>query len=70
MALANGADWGPPVLIGRSLVPRLLSLEGDKGARDLLRRFFGRMVLVDATDEEAMDVDTPDDLESARRRIL
>ena len=70
VALANGADWGPPVLIGRSLVPRLLSLEGDKGARDLLRRFFSRMVLVDALDEEAMDVDTPDDLESARRRTF
>jgi probable selenium-dependent hydroxylase accessory protein YqeC len=69
-ALASGADWGPPVLIGRSLVPRLISLEGDKGARDLLRRFLGRLVLVNAQDEEAMDVDTPDDLESARRRTL
>ena len=68
VALVGGADWGPPVLIGRSLVPGLLSLEGDKGARDLLRRFLGRLVLVEAQGEEAMDVDTPDDLESARRR--
>ena len=70
VALAAGVDWGPPVLIGRSLVPRLVSLEGDKGARDLLRRFLGRVVLVEAQDVEAMDVDTPDDLESARHRTV
>jgi CTP:molybdopterin cytidylyltransferase MocA len=57
-------------LIGRSLLPRLLSLQGDKGARDLLKSFLDRVVLVDAQDEEALDVDTPDDLENARRRTL
>ena len=59
----NGAV-GPPALFARAHFPALLSLEGDRGAHALLRDSDPRLVPFPAG---ALDVDTPEDLERARR---
>jgi len=57
---------GPPVVIHRSLLPMVLELAGDSGARDILRRYAGRVESVPALGGEALDVDTPEHLEDIR----
>ena len=57
---------GPPVLLHRSLRPRLLELRGDQGARLLLARYAGTVIAVAAEPDETLDVDTPADLARAR----
>lgn len=60
--------WGNPVIVGRPLWPRLMSLTGDEGARSLLRAhpewveevWFERLV--------PRDVDTQADVEELRPR--
>jgi CTP:molybdopterin cytidylyltransferase MocA len=69
-ALADGAQLAVatytgiranPVLIGRAHWEEALALEGDEGARVLLRRHGAVEVPCDGTGEPA-DVDTPEDL--------
>ncbi len=57
---------GPPSLLGRSHFAALLALEGDQGARALLRG--GEPVLVPFPDG-LLDVDTPEDLARARQTL-
>lgn len=60
--------WGNPALLGRSLFPAVARLEGDEGARRLLK---GRpdVVEVPVDDESvALDVDTSDALAALQRR--
>ena len=58
---------GHPVGFGREWRQDLCALEGDAGARDLLRRHGNRLQLLPTTDEGCLrDVDVPADL--ARRR--
>ncbi len=54
---------GHPVLWPRAYFPELLSLQGDRGARELLRLHADRVRTV-AVDDDAVlrDVDTPSDL--------
>ncbi|CAN5498157.1 hypothetical protein BH24CHL1_BH24CHL1_01670 [soil metagenome] len=53
---------GNPVLLGRELFNELLALEGDVGARDVLRRHRARITEIDHTSRNApRDVDTMDD---------
>jgi len=53
---------GHPVLLDASLLPELLSLEGDTGAREIVARHRDRVKLVPVTDEAVLlDVDTPED---------
>jgi molybdenum cofactor cytidylyltransferase len=53
---------GNPVLLGRASFARLRELQGDKGARDLLRAFDG-VVEVEIDDDGVLaDIDLPDDL--------
>jgi molybdenum cofactor cytidylyltransferase len=56
----------PPLLLHRSLLPQILELEGDQGARRLLARHAGSLVTVPAQELELLDLDTPLDLERAR----
>jgi CTP:molybdopterin cytidylyltransferase MocA len=56
-----GGVRGNPVLIGRAHWDEALALEGDEGARVLLRRHGAVEVPCDGTGEPA-DVDTPADL--------
>jgi molybdenum cofactor cytidylyltransferase len=56
---------GHPVALARSLFADLLALEGDRGARDVLRRV--RVAEVEIGDRwSGDDVDTPEDLERLR----
>ena len=53
---------GHPVLLDASLIPELLTLEGDTGAREIVARRRDRARLVPVTDEAVLlDVDTPED---------
>ena len=71
-ALAAGADAvatefagrrGHPVLFGRRLLPQLASLEGDRGAGELLRGLGDTLRLIPAPDDGVLyDVDRPEDL--------
>lgn len=54
---------GHPVVLGRAEIESLMSLSGDRGARDLLR---GGPVLEMGHLCSGRDVDTPDDLEEVR----
>ena len=56
-----GGVRGNPVLVGRAHWGEALALEGDEGARVLLRRHGAVEVPCDGTGEPA-DIDTPEDL--------
>ena len=56
-SLRCGDDVGNPCVFNSSLIPQLLSLEGDKGGRSVARKH--DCVYVDIADErELMDIDT------------
>ena len=66
---AHAGEWGNPVLIARKLFPDIARLEGDAGARKILR---GRddVVIVETTDASVLiDTDTPQDLAALRHRL-
>jgi molybdenum cofactor cytidylyltransferase len=55
---------GHPVVIGASLLPQLLTLTGDAGARSILQGLGDRLVLVEAPDDGVLfDVDERGDLQ-------
>ncbi len=61
VASQTGLNLVPPVLFGSEWFPRLRTLTGDSGARDILRENrpeFGRVILPDNT-----DLDTHEDYE-------
>jgi CTP:molybdopterin cytidylyltransferase MocA len=57
----------PPVLFAAEWFPRLLELEGDVGARQLLQENTGRMATVPLA--AAADLDTPDDYDAYLRAL-
>jgi molybdenum cofactor cytidylyltransferase len=58
-----GGRRGNPVLLGRALIPQLLMLSGDAGAREILRGLGERLALVDSPDDGVLfDVDVKSDL--------
>ncbi|HEX5378140.1 MAG TPA: NTP transferase domain-containing protein [Phenylobacterium sp.] len=62
-APAFGGRRGNPVLIGRALIPKLLALAGDAGARAILKELGPGLALVEAPDDGVLfDVDEPGDL--------
>lgn len=57
----------PPVLFSHELFPVLLELQGDEGARKLLRRHLPAGMIVDYDDERAFfDIDTNEEYERAK----
>jgi molybdenum cofactor cytidylyltransferase len=62
---------GNPVLLGRGLFAAVARLEGDEGARRLLREAAPDRVAEVPFDDAAvtLDIDTPDDLTSARKLL-
>ena len=62
VASSDGCDPKPPALFGAGRFDFLLSLDGEAGARDLVRA--GRHVVTSPA--ELLDVDTPADLERLR----
>jgi len=68
VASRYGTVRGAPMLIGRDLFDEARALDGDVGARVLLRRHPELVAEVDVGEGPASwDVDTPDDLERVRR---
>ena len=65
VASSDGCDPKPPALFGRGRFGFLASLQGDAGARDLVRA--GRHVVT--APAELIDVDTPEELEALRRLV-
>jgi len=64
-----GLHAGTPLILPRALYGRSLDVSGDQGLRDVVRRLPADSVrLVNLASAEA-DVDTPQDLERARRRV-
>lgn len=59
VASSDGAEPRPPALFGRDRFDFLLGLEGDQGARDLVRA--GRHVVTSPA--ELIDVDTPEEFQ-------
>ncbi|MFP3913735.1 MAG: NTP transferase domain-containing protein [Actinomycetota bacterium] len=62
--------WGNPVLVSRSLWPRLMSLEGDEGARRLLQAHPEWVEEVWTDQLPPRDVDTEADVHELRPRRL
>ena len=63
-AATFGGKRGHPALIGAALIPQLLTLTGDAGARAVLQGLGDRLVLIEAPDGGVLfDVDKPADLE-------
>jgi CTP:molybdopterin cytidylyltransferase MocA len=60
VAASYGGEWRPPVVIDRSLWPRLQALEGDAGARQVLGSEEGLLDTVPAPGLPD-DIDTPED---------
>ena len=59
-----GGRRGHPVVIGANLLPQLLTLTGDAGARSILKDLGDRFVLVEAPDDGVLfDVDERGDLQ-------
>jgi molybdenum cofactor cytidylyltransferase len=58
VASSDGVKPSPPVVFGRAQFDFLLTLDGDAGARDLVRA--GRHVVTSPA--ELIDIDTPEDL--------
>jgi molybdenum cofactor cytidylyltransferase len=52
---------GHPVRLDRSIWPQVMALEGDTGARELLRDHPDWLVEVEVGGDPPQDVDTPDD---------
>ena len=55
---------GNPVLFAASVLPELLVLPGDRGARAVVLRDPSRLALVDIHSPMPRDIDTPEDYES------
>jgi molybdenum cofactor cytidylyltransferase len=54
---------GHPVVFGRDLLPRLLELDGDRGAGGLLAKLGDRLALIPSPDDGVLyDIDRPADL--------
>lgn len=62
VASSDGVRPMPPALFGKGLYDELLDLDGDEGARELIKR--GRHVVT--TPAELVDVDTRENLEQLR----
>ncbi|MHA6721677.1 nucleotidyltransferase family protein [Sphingomonas sp. RS2018] len=65
VASSDGVQPRPPALFGAGRFDFLLSLEGDAGARDLVRG--GKHVVT--APAELIDIDTPEDLEKLRALV-
>ncbi|AQR74149.1 NTP transferase domain-containing protein [Sphingomonas sp. LM7] len=63
VASSDGKQPGPPALFGKGMFEDLLNLEGDEGARQLIKR--GHHVVTSPA--ELVDVDTRVDLEELRQ---
>lgn len=64
VASSNGEHPSPPALFGADHFDMLMTLQGQAGARDLVRA--GHHMVT--SPDELVDIDTPDDLAALRRK--
>jgi molybdenum cofactor cytidylyltransferase len=62
------SELGNPVLFRRTLVPELLEVSGDRGARGVVERDLSRVQYVDFENAMPPDVDTVSDLAALTKR--
>ena len=62
-----GDVLAPPLLFRRLLFPELLAWHGEGCGKEVVRRHQGEAVILDWPAESLKDIDTPDDLASARK---
>jgi molybdenum cofactor cytidylyltransferase len=66
----HGGQWGHPVLYGALYADDILALPPGDSARTVYRRSHDRVLGIDFPDDACLfDLDTPADLEAARRRV-
>jgi molybdenum cofactor cytidylyltransferase len=68
-AAVGGVLRGAPAIVDRALWPELIALTGDTGARPLFQRHRQALVLVESSDAELRDIDTPEELAAVTRAI-
>ncbi|MGN0777320.1 MAG: NTP transferase domain-containing protein [Candidatus Ventricola sp.] len=67
--LRDGTHQGNPAVFARRYFSELLALEGDRGAKGVLRAHGDDLLVVDAIgSDELADADTPEMLEAMQRR--
>jgi|SRR5947209_11749232 len=66
IAAEYSGTTGVPALFARPLFNELLQLEGDQGARSIIRKLSNITTI--SLDEAAIDIDSPSDLESLESR--
>ncbi|SEM86536.1 molybdenum cofactor cytidylyltransferase [Paenibacillus sp. OV219] len=68
VASGYGETVGPPLIMNKSLFPQLLELDGDRGARHILKSpdYVGKVVRY-AAEWTFMDIDTREELGEARQ---
>lgn len=67
IASQYGEIFGVPALFARSIFPLLTSLEGDQGARQIIKKSLSMVVPVNFP-LAAMDIDTPNDYSDLSRQ--
>lgn len=61
-----GPVFGPPLIFGREFFEELKSLQGDRGAKELLRKYHAQVKAIEFPDG-ALDWDTPEDVASTEK---
>lgn len=59
IASSYGNSFGIPVVFGREYFGELTNLDGDTGAKQVIKKHLGRLIQVDAS-EGWIDLDTPE----------
>lgn len=66
VACAYNGTTGVPVLFDRSIFAKLLSLQGDEGAKKILKAHAGEIAAINF-EQGGIDIDTPGDYEKLNR---
>ncbi|MDG6933201.1 MAG: nucleotidyltransferase family protein [Nitrososphaerota archaeon] len=63
--------WATPVLVSRELFPEVMLLKGDRGARDILKKYGAKIIKVGLRNNRGLlDIDTRGDLVKARKEKI
>jgi molybdenum cofactor cytidylyltransferase len=61
---------GHPVIFHRSLIPEIINLEGDIGAKKVIEKYKDEACFIEIDDEGVLiDIDTPKDLEEVLKKL-
>ena len=61
---------GHPVIFHRNLIPEIINLEGDIGAKKVIEKYRDKACFIEVNDEGVLiDIDTPKDLEKVLKKL-